>query len=226
MRSTQCAVQAVNNMAFSVEKCVCSWWSVTSKQNRLKQPRVITATNLDIQHQQNYMIWKCVEQFRQTENVNILKRVRRSTVVRETRVAEVSLRLNASLHKSLRKLAQETRMLYSSCRRAVKTLQLLTYKVHIIQQLVPLGCEKRHHFCEWFLAKVADDPRMLDVTLFSDEARLHRTGYVNSQNTRIWSAENLHATHKSPLYPIKIGVWCAVSHRRTFGPISFFEFTT
>lgn len=40
-----CTVQQVNSMVFSVEKCV------TSKQNRLKEAKVITATNLDAQHQ-------------------------------------------------------------------------------------------------------------------------------------------------------------------------------
>jgi hypothetical protein len=62
------------------------------------------------------------------------------------------------------------------------------------------------------------DPRMLDVTFFLDEAWFHLTSYVNSQNTRIWSKENPHAAHETPLHPVKIGVWCAVSRHRIVGP--------
>jgi hypothetical protein len=46
------AVQAVNDVTFSAEKRVLSVERYL-KQNRFKQPRVITATDLDVQHQQN-----------------------------------------------------------------------------------------------------------------------------------------------------------------------------
>jgi hypothetical protein len=52
MRSKPWAVQAVYNMALSVEKSVLlvERWL---KQNRSKQPRAIADTDLDVQHQQN-----------------------------------------------------------------------------------------------------------------------------------------------------------------------------
>jgi hypothetical protein len=34
--------------------------------------------------------------------------------------------------------------------------------------------------------------------------------------------ENRHAVHETPLQAVKIGVWCAVTHRSNFEPI-FFE---
>jgi hypothetical protein len=40
--------------------------------------------------------------------------------------------------------------------------------VHVIQQLLPLAFAKQQHYCEWLLAKVEDDPHMLDMTFFSD----------------------------------------------------------
>jgi hypothetical protein len=60
---------------------------------------------------------------------------------------------------------------------------------------------------------------MLHMNFFSDEVWFYLTGYVNSQNTRIWSTENLHSAHETPLHPVKTGVWCAVPHCRIVGPI-------
>jgi hypothetical protein len=73
------AVQAVNIVAFSAEKRVLLV-ERHLKQNRLKQSRVITATDLDVQHQQNLSVKQC----RQTGNVNTRKSVHRLTVVTET----------------------------------------------------------------------------------------------------------------------------------------------
>jgi hypothetical protein len=38
----------------------------------------------------------------------------------------------------------------------------------------------------------------------------------------MWSTENPHAVHETPLHRVKIGLWCTVSRPRIFGPI-FFE---
>jgi len=54
---------------------------------------------------------------------------------------------------------------------------------------------------------------------FTDEAWFHLRGYVNSQNTRIWAAENPHSVQKETLHLQKIGVWCGESRRRIIGPI-------
>ncbi|RWS10786.1 uncharacterized protein B4U80_09266, partial [Leptotrombidium deliense] len=59
---------------------------------------------------------------------------------------------------------------------------------------------------------------------FTDEAWFHLSGYVNSQNCRFWSADKPRKVVESPLHPQKVGVWCAISHRRIIGPI-FFEKT-
>jgi hypothetical protein len=77
--------------------------------------------------------------------------------------AEVSERLSASPHKSLRKLAQETGMSYSSCLKAAKTAQLLPFNVHLFQQMLIPACEKRRHYYEWLLVKVENDPHNLDL---------------------------------------------------------------
>jgi hypothetical protein len=48
-------------------------------------------------------------------------------------------------------------------------------------------------------------------------------GYINSRNSRLWSAENPHAVIESPLHSVKIGVWCAISRKRIVGPLFFEE---
>ena len=63
------------------------------------------------------------------------------------------------------------------------------------------------------------DPDILKVTWFTDEAWFHVSGYVNSQNTRVWASENPHVFHESSLIPEKVGVWCAISGQRIIGPI-------
>jgi hypothetical protein len=62
---------------------------------------------------------------------------------------------------------------------------------------------------------------ILDKSFFSDEAWFEMSGYVNSQNMRMWSAENPHFYTQTPLHPQKIGVWLGMSRRRLVGPIFF-----
>jgi hypothetical protein len=85
-------------------------------------------------------VCETVQAGRECEHRNVLV-----GVFTETRVADVSERLSASPHKSLRKPAQKNGMSYSSHRTAAKTFQLFPYEVHVIQQLLPPECEKVYH---------------------------------------------------------------------------------
>jgi hypothetical protein len=62
-----------------------------------------------------------------------------------------------------------------------------------------------------------------DFVFYTDEARFHLSGYMNSQNNSYWSAENPHSIHEAPLHDVKIGVWCAISAHRIIGPVFFQE---
>jgi hypothetical protein len=75
----------------------------------------------------------------QAGNVIIPKHVRRSNVVAEARVAEVSDRLGASPRNSLWKHAQGIGTLYRNYPKAAKTFQLFPYQVCVIQHLLPPG---------------------------------------------------------------------------------------
>lgn len=80
---------------------------------------------------------------------------------------------------------------------------------------------KRMAYCQWLQTLVQDNLDILDYTWFSDEAWFHLSGYINSQNCRIWASKNLNAIHEEPPYSKKIGVWCGISWRRIIGPIFF-----
>ena len=120
---------------------------------------------------------------------------------------------------SLRRFSQETNLPYSTCQRAAKKAKLRTYRVSCFQELLLMDHKKRVRFCLWIKDFLTQNPGILDVTFFTDEAWFHLSGYVNSQNTRIWAAENPHTVHEEPLHSQKIGVWCGVSRRRIIGPI-------
>lgn len=96
------------------------------------------------------------------------------------------------------------------------------YKVSTVQQLLPQDFNQRLLFCQWFNDNLNNND-LLDNTFYSDEAWFHLSGYVNSQNYRIWSTVNPHVIEAAPLHPLKVGVWVAMSRRRIIGPIFFYD---
>jgi hypothetical protein len=49
----------------------------------------------------------------------------------------------------------------------------------------------------------------------------HLSGYVNSQNNRVWSAANPSEIKDTPVHDQKVGVWRAISRNLIIGPIFF-----
>src|SRR5579872_1536680 len=98
-----------------------------------------------------------------------------------------------------------------------KDLNMHPYKMQSYQALLPADHLRRLAYCRWFVNNLMNDD-LLNLTFFSHEAWFHLSGYVNSQNMRMWSTDNPHVFTETPLYAQKIGVWMAVSRRR-IGPI-------
>jgi hypothetical protein len=78
------------------------------------------------------------------------------------------------------------------------------------------------HF-RWFRGFERDGLYVLGNLFLKEEAWFHLNRYINSQNSRTWSAENLHALHKSPLPSSKTGALCAVSRKQTVCSTCFEE---
>jgi hypothetical protein len=75
------------------------------------------------------------------------------------------------------------------------------------------GNIKSVEYCRWFRDVITTNGEdILDVTFFVEEAWFHIPGYVNSQNSRVWSATNPHEIKDTPLHEQKVSVWCAPYH--------------
>jgi hypothetical protein len=64
--------------------------------------------------------------------------------------------------------------------------------------------------CLKFRGFVHHGTNMFDSLFFTDETWY---GYINIQNSGMWSAENPHTLHENPLHSSDSGVWCAVSRK-------------
>lgn len=123
---------------------------------------------------------------------------------------------------SVRHLSQQVGLSLGACHTILKKdLDLHAYKMTAVQELKPPDLPLRTLYCQWFMENLYNNPNLLALTFFTDEAWFHKTGYINSQNMRIWSSENPHAILETPLHPEKVGVWAAISARRIIGPIFF-----
>jgi hypothetical protein len=93
-----------------------------------------------------------------------------------------------------------------------------------VQELKPANHDKWICYCEWFKSFIQTNTvDILDITFFADEAWFHLSGYVNTQNSRLWSSENPYAVHEKPLHGQKLGVWVVISRGRIVGPLFFEE---
>ncbi|BFZ07560.1 hypothetical protein BsWGS_10599 [Bradybaena similaris] len=144
-------------------------------------------------------------------------------VVNDEICLDIQDRILKSPDKSLRKLSQQVSLPLSRLHKVLKQrLHFHPYRISVVHELKERDNQSRVNYCTWFQAFLAEEGEsILDVTFFSDEAWFHLSGYVNSQNNRIWSSFNPNAFYAAPVHDAKIGVWCAVSRRRIIGPIFF-----
>ena len=167
-----------------------------------------------------------INKFHETGSVQDAPKTGRPTILTDNKLDEISDIMLRSPTKSMRKLAQETGISARTAHKAVtKELNLYPYKFTVVHELKDADYEKRLFYCEWFQRFInRHGIEVLDETFFTDEAWFNLSGYVNSQNSRIWSTDNPFALKETALHPEKIGVWVAISRARIVGPI-FFETT-
>ena len=78
-----------------------------------------------------------VNKFRETGSIFDKKRNVKRRVLTEQKLEEIGERLENSPQKSLRRLAQETDISKASAWKAIKLLKLKSYKVNVVQELLP-----------------------------------------------------------------------------------------
>lgn len=164
---------------------------------------------------------RVLQKFRETGSVNRKQDIRPRRVRNANNVEQVRMAMEQEPSTSVRKLSQQVNLSYGTCRNILKKdLGMHPYKVHVYQELLPPDYNKRRVYCNWFVNHLNNND-ILDKTFFTDESWFHLTGYVNSQNMRLWSNDNPHYFVESGLHPLKVGIWVAMSRRRIIGPIFF-----
>jgi hypothetical protein len=126
----------------------------------------------------------------------------------------------------VRKLSLQSGLYYGSVHKATKILNFIHIVYMSCTNSRKLIRKNRLHYCRRFTHFIRGGIDVLDKVFYSDEAWFHLSGYVNSENSRIWSAENPNTFHETPLHSLNVRVWCAVSRRRIIGPIFFSETIT
>lgn len=122
-------------------------------------------------------------------------------------------------HTSLRRVAQEHDIHYSSVRNVLKRNKCKPYKIHLLQELQEDDWDRRMEFCEIMMKKCDEDPNFLNSIVFSDEATFTLNGYVNRHNCRYWASENPHWMVESHTqHPEKVNVWAGIFGRKVIGP--------
>jgi hypothetical protein len=146
-----------------------------------------------------------------------------------TEEAEQSARaiLQEDPRVSISRLAQRLGVSWSTTYRIVRgDIGLFPYKIHILQQLTELNKENRLKFAVEFTEVLSERPRLLNDIWFTDECHFWMNGYVNKQNTRLWSDSNPFAVEETQLHPQKITVWAAFSSHGIIGPVFIRETVT
>jgi hypothetical protein len=167
-----------------------------------------------------------VNHFRDTGSVQDRNRSGRPSLLSDDSLNAIRQTLLRSSRKLLRKLSLQSGLSYGSVHKATKILNLHPYRVHVMHELKEPDKEKRLQYCRWFKHFIRGGIDISDKVFYGDEAWFLRSGYINSQNNRICSAENPHVFHDRPLHSLKDGLWCSVSRRRIIGPIFFSETIT
>ena len=104
---------------------------------------------------------------------------------------------------STRRLAAEVGVSQFVVHRTLKE-----YHFQKVQALELADCPRRVIYCEWLLQRCREPPNFLNCILFTDEAGFTRNAVFNSDNTHIWSDENLHARQKVRFQRgLSISVW-------------------
>lgn len=141
----------------------------------------------------------------------------------EEHTVAVLARVFVDPHISIRQLATETDISYSSIQRILKDNKLRPYKIHLHQGLVPGDYERRLNFVAWLA--VAQEMTILDRIMWSDESRFHNNGIVNRHNCHYWSQDNPHWLRETNFQNIwGINVWCGILNGQIIGP-KFYEGT-
>jgi len=125
---------------------------------------------------------------------------------------------------SIRNIAREHQLSYSTVQRILQEEKLHAYHYTCVQHLREEDYPQRKRFCEDFLRRVDEDPEFPSRVIFSDESLFTREGIFNSHNMHVWNDENPR-TIRVRNYQIrwKINVWAGIMGTKILGPVILSE---
>jgi len=106
-----------------------------------------------------------------------------------------------------------------------KDLSLKSYIPTLCQGLHEDDYDRRLEFAQTFLTMVENNPDILKLTLWSDEANFKVNGHVNRHNAIYWSANNPHQLMPVAQQGPGVMVWCGILHDKIIGPFFIEEGT-
>lgn len=133
-----------------------------------------------------------------TPTVKLSPKAQVKTTLTPAKMDEVRREIVQKPSTSYRKLASQTDMHPSSAYRASKSLNLNPYRATVVQELKAPDYSRRLEFGRWLNKFIRDNGGI--SALDNHEAWLHKTGFINVQNLRYWSAENPHKFEESSLH--------------------------
>lgn len=104
-----------------------------------------------------------------------------------------------------------------------KILKMYPYKLKMLFELKEADLAIRYDFSLRVLAQIEIEPEWLSRILWTDEAHFTLNGGVNTQNCRIWSAENPQEIVQEGLHDKKVTVWCGFTADFIIGPYFYEE---
>ena len=141
-----------------------------------------------------------ISKFRESGSVHDASLLVQPTIFTEEKVNTISEAMTKSPTKPLRRLFQQVGISYGTAHAAVrKIMGLYPHRISCQIELNDAEFAKRLQYCLWFKRNLNEND-VVEKTFFSDEAWFHLSGYVSSQNSRVWSSQNPHKFVEKPLH--------------------------
>jgi hypothetical protein len=121
-----------------------------------------------------------------TGSVRDRNRSDRPSVLSDDSLDDIRQTLLRSARKSRRKLSVQSGLSYGSVYKTTTILKLQPYRVDVMHEIEEPDKEKQLQCCRWSTQFIRGGIDILEQVFCSDETWFYLTGYVNSQNSRLW----------------------------------------
>lgn len=90
-----------------------------------------------------------------------------------------------------------------------------------MQQLLREDYVAHQELAGLMLQNIYEEGGYMNYFVFSDEATVHVSGYMNKHNYCVWGYENPHTVTELETASAKVIAWCAIAHHMVIRPFFF-----